>query len=128
MPCCIELNEKLDTKFTQQKQKNALILDNCTDHLHISNLDSIKLAFLPPNTIAACQPMDAGVIHCLKAHYRSDLARACLIAFEDKHEFSVDVKYGMELLKKSRSAVSISTIRNCFRKVGFVAPCDEGKF
>ena len=90
---------KLDRKFTQQKQKIALILDNCTAHPHISNLDSIKLVFLPPSTTAACQPMDAGVIHCLKAHYRSNLARACLIAFEDKREFSVNVKYGMELLK-----------------------------
>ena len=42
--------------------------------------------------------MDAGVIRCLKAHYRSNLARARLIAFEDKREFS-DVKYGMELLR-----------------------------
>ena len=119
---------KLDRKFTQQKRKIALILDNCTAHPHISNLDSIKLVFLPPNTTVACQPMDAGVIRCLKAHYRSNLARARLIAFEDKREFSVDAKYGMELLKKSWSAVSESTIRNCFRKVGFVAPRDEGKF
>ena len=43
--------------------------------------------------------MDAGVIRCLKAHYRTNLARARLIAFEDKCEFSMDVKYGMELLK-----------------------------
>ena len=57
------------------------------------------MMFLPPNTTATCQPMDAGVIHCHKAHYRSNLARACLVAFEDKCEFSVDVKYGMELLK-----------------------------
>ena len=54
--------QKLDRKFTRQKRKIALILDKCTAHPHISNLDSIKLVFLPPNTTATCQPMDAGVI------------------------------------------------------------------
>ena len=47
---------KLSRKFTQQKRKITLILDNCTAHPHNSNLDSIKLVFLPPNTTATCQP------------------------------------------------------------------------
>ena len=43
--------------------------------------------------------MNAGVIHCPKAHCRSNWLELVSIAFEDKREFSVDVKYGMELLK-----------------------------
>ena len=41
---------EMDTKFTKEKKKVALIIDNCPAHLSIDNLKSIELIFLPPNT------------------------------------------------------------------------------
>ena len=41
---------EMDTKFTKEKKKVTLIIDNCPAHPTIDNLKSIKLIFLPPNT------------------------------------------------------------------------------
>ena len=42
-------------------RKIVLIVDNCPCHPRIENLRNTKLMFLPPNTTAFTQPMDAGV-------------------------------------------------------------------
>ena len=57
-------------KFVSEKRKVALIIDNCKAHPIIDNLSNIKLVFLPPNTTSVSQPMDQGIIRCLKANYR----------------------------------------------------------
>lgn len=46
-----------------------LMVDNCTAHCKMT-LNNIKLVFLPPNTTSVLQPMDQGVIKCLKGYYR----------------------------------------------------------
>ena len=52
MDCVLfeEWIQEMDTKFTKEKKKVALIIDNCPAHLSIDNLKSIELIFLPPNT------------------------------------------------------------------------------
>ena len=46
---------EMDTKFTKEKKKVALIIDNCPAHPTIDNLKSIELIFLPPNTTSKLQ-------------------------------------------------------------------------
>ena len=62
---------QLDRKFSAANGKIALIIDNCTTHLHVEQLNSIELIFLPPNTISHTQPMDQSTIRALKAKYHS---------------------------------------------------------
>ena len=62
---------QLDRKFSAANGKIALITDNCTTHLHVEQLNSIELIFLPPNTISHTQPMDQSIIRALKAKYHS---------------------------------------------------------
>ena len=76
--------KKLDLQMRKRERKIALVLDNCTAHPSVSSLTNVKLVFLPPNTTAKTQPMDAGVIRCFKAHYRKNLAKMRLLAFEEK--------------------------------------------
>ena len=76
--------KKLDLQMRKRKRKIVLVLDNCTAHPNGSDLTNIKLVFLPPHTTAKTQPMDAGVIHCIKADYRKNLAKLRPIAFEEK--------------------------------------------
>ena len=57
-----EWMRQLDRKFSAANGKIALIIDNCTTHLHVEQLNSIELIFLPPNTISHTQPMDQGII------------------------------------------------------------------
>ena len=64
---------ELDVKFQKENRKIALIIDNCPAHPTIAYLSNVKLIFLPPNTTSVSQPMDQGVIKCLKAFYRRRL-------------------------------------------------------
>lgn len=49
-----------------------LFLDNAGSHPHLE-LSNVTLAFFPPNTTSILQPMDQGVIRCIKVHYRKHL-------------------------------------------------------
>ena len=101
-------------------RKIALVLDNCTAHPNVKGLTNVKLIFLPPNTTAKTQPMDGGVIRCLKAHYRSNLAKKRLVALEENIEdYKIDILTAMNFLSQAWGAVSYVTIQNCFRKVNF---------
>ena len=62
---------QLDRKFSAANRKIALIIDHCTAHPHVEQLNSIELIFLPPNTTSHTQPMGQGTIHALKTKYRS---------------------------------------------------------
>ena len=110
---------KLDINMKNNNRKIALDIDNCTAHLVMRGLTNVKLVFLLPNTTAKTQPMDVGVIRCLKAHYRKNLSEMCLLAFEGKKEFKADVLEAMKLLGQAWKSVSDTTIQNCFRKLCF---------
>ena len=62
-----------DRQLVQIKRNILLLVDNCSAHPHSIGVVNIKLHFLPPNTTSLMQPMDMGVIHNLKAFYRSRL-------------------------------------------------------
>ena len=52
-------------------QPALLILDNCPSHVAEGvSLSNTEILFLPPNTTAKIQPMDAGIIMSFKKHYR----------------------------------------------------------
>ena len=59
--------------------KAMLILDNCLAHPDVEQLTSrdgkIKAEFLPANVTPLIQPMDQGVLECLKRIYRQHLLR-----------------------------------------------------
>ena len=61
----------------------------------------------------------SGVIRCLKAHYRSNLAKERLVAWEENIDFKFDILTAMNFLSQAWGAVSHVTIQNCFRKVNF---------
>ena len=75
---------KLDQNFRLGEGKIAPLIDNCTTYLYISNLASIRLVFLTPNTTSILQPMDEDVIRSLKAHYREIVLHLlCRALFKD---------------------------------------------
>lgn len=104
-PLFEEYVKKLDKRMKKENRKVALVLDNCTAHPDIK-LENVSLVFLPPNVTSKCQPLDAGIIRCLKAKYRSEIAKLRLFAFENDSEFSVDVLQAMRMLKKAWDNVS----------------------
>jgi len=63
------------SKQVARRHKNEcvlLFLDNCPSHKTDGVvLSKVDIHFLPPNTTARIQPMDAGIISSFKRHYRS---------------------------------------------------------
>jgi hypothetical protein len=51
----------------QQKKSIPLFLDSATCHPHLQ-LSNVRLAWFPPNTTNVTQPIDLGVINCVKAN------------------------------------------------------------
>ena len=82
---------KIDQKMYASSRKIVLIVDNCPCDPQIENLRNTKLMFLPPNTTAFTQPMDAGVIRNFKYHYKLDLVRRRIAAIDNNQEFSINL-------------------------------------
>ena len=110
-------------KMKTQGRKVILFLDNATCHPHLS-LSHVKLAWFPANTTSITQPMDQGVIYCLKKHYRRRLIRrllACMQTVGSVTELakSITVLDAINFLSKAVQDVSSETVQKCFSKAGF---------
>lgn len=57
------------------KCKIVLMLDNCAAHPELLEKDNVVALFMPPNTTSLIQPMDQGVIHSFKCHYKGEFLR-----------------------------------------------------
>lgn len=63
-------------KFLIEKKlplKAVLLMDNCHAHLNTLRQGDIKTIFLPLNTTSFIQPIDQGMLKCLKINYRKKL-------------------------------------------------------
>ena len=114
-----ECIREIDTKFTKEKKKVALIIDNCPAHLTINNLKSIELIFLPRNTTSKLQPMDQEVIRSLKAYYKALALQRLVVAIDKGKDLPVfSILDAMKMLDLAWQKVKTSTIVNCFAKAG----------
>ena len=95
---------EMDTKFTKDKKKVALITDNCPAHLTIDNLKSIELIFLPPNTTSKLQSMYQGIIRSMKAYYKALALQKLVVAIDKGKDLPVflilDAMKMLDLVKK----------------------------
>ena len=108
---------ELDVKFEKENRKIALIIDNCPAHPTIGDLSNLKLIFLPPNTTSVSQPMDQGVIKCLKAFYRRRLVNLMIKYLEQGQDLpKISILHALQLLVASWNDVTKTTITNCFGK------------
>ncbi len=71
--------KNFDRSMRMQKRKVLLFLDNCSAHPEIT-LEHVEVKYFPPNTTSRCQPMDMGIIKCLKSHYKNEISRRRAIA------------------------------------------------
>ena len=76
----------LNMEMAEAGRHILLLMDNASSHmlpveaieqeeLKMIELSNIILLFLPANTTSVVQPLDAGIIHAFKAHYRTLLMR-----------------------------------------------------
>lgn len=63
--------DRKNFKKNQQKRNSSNV-----------SLTNIKLVYLPPNTTAHLQPMDAGVIHSFKTKYKHEFCKHLIRQFD----------------------------------------------
>lgn len=113
---------EFNAKMVRQNRKICLLLDNATSHPKIS-LSNINMIFLQPKTTASLQPLDQGIIHCFKMHYRKRVLLHLINQMGNAVNASqlsstincLDVIYW---LTEATKAIPKSCVANCFRKAG----------
>jgi hypothetical protein len=65
---------QLDRKLGAKNHKILLFIDHCVAYRNNTIfLRNIKVVFLPDNCISQLEPLDLGIIHAFKCHYRKEL-------------------------------------------------------
>jgi len=69
-----QLQNRLELHKIKKNQKNQK-----KPNIFLTN---IELIYLPPNTTAHLQPMDAGIIHSFKAKYKQEFCKHLIRQFD----------------------------------------------
>ena len=101
------------------RRKVLLLLDNFSGHgrpERLPDLCFVHVEFLPPNTTSKLQPMDAGIINCLKRRYRTAQYNRALDVLEDGGEniYNIDQLTAMKYPQKLWSEIPADVIEHCW--------------
>lgn len=103
--------------------KAVLVLDNAPTHYINTEIDGLKILFLPPNVTSLVQPMDQGVIAALKRKYRRRFMGQLLDNMELKNISllnavkSVNIKDVIYFIASSYEEISSDTLVKSWRKL-----------
>ena len=111
----------LDKQMKRKGRQILLLLDNASCH-SAGGLQTphVKIHFLPPNTTSHIQPLDAGVIHSFKSHYRKQLVRHYIHCAENDMPQIIDVRKALSMINHAWSQVTSTTISRCWNHVGIL--------
>ncbi|CAB4481133.1 unnamed protein product [Rhizophagus irregularis] len=115
-----------ESNQNQNKKKNQK--KNGKNKKMIPNLTNIKLIYLPPNTTAHLQPMDAGIIHSFKTKYKKEFCKHIIRQFDsgiDHIENKLNLKEAIDYIAEGWNNVTQKTIRNCWIKTGILPTYDD---
>lgn len=104
--------------------KAILVLDNAPTHpvVQCEDASSIQCLFLPPHVTSIIQPMDQGVIECLKRRYRKKLLLEILSRMETQKMGLIDalktinIKDVIYMVAQSFDEIPTSTLVKSWRK------------
>jgi hypothetical protein len=65
------------------------------------------------------QPLDLGIINCVKSKYRKALVQKIIAALQRKQQLKLNVLEALHLVAKAWSSVTSDTIEHCFSKAAF---------
>lgn len=115
---------QFNNRLLGENRKIILFLDNASCHPKLT-LSNIRLAWFPPNTTSITQPMDQGIISCVKLFYRNFLLQS-LIANPSHTNDNLDIFKNitpLEAIQWLGGAIELvkpEIIRACFIKTGFI--------
>jgi hypothetical protein len=113
----------VNAQMKKNNRKILLFLDNAPCHTINNDLSNVKVIFFPPNTTSKCQPLDQGIIHSFKCHYRQKLVKhiiAQCTAARTVDQITVTALDAIKWIDLSWKDVTETTIKNTFRAAGFV--------
>lgn len=109
-----------DRQMRLAKRKVILMVDNAASHSQGDlQLRNATLHFLPPNTTAHIQPMDAGIIKAFKAHYMKQLVQHYINRVEKDEDQSINLREALHMVKTAWDRV------NCYRHVQILPTPEE---
>jgi len=89
-----------------EKRGILLIIDNCSSHNCVPrHLEHVKVLFLPPNTTSILQPLDQGIIHAVKRHYRARVVRRMLCNIASERDINVNILEAMQMFSAAWRAL-----------------------
>ena len=103
-----------------QKCFISLLIDSFSGHSIAYKPQNIRLEFFRPNLTSHVQPLDAGIIRCVKAHYRRAVCKRAI----DKDEagesdlYTIDLLEAMMILREAWNEITSSTIQHCWKHAG----------
>jgi hypothetical protein len=106
----------------KQSRQVLLFLDNAPSHPVDIQLSNINIVFFPPNTTSVVQPLDQGVIHSFKCHYRRMVVKhiiAQCITADNVNQIIITALDAIQWINEAWNIVTTNTIRNCFSAAGF---------
>ncbi|XP_015785863.1 tigger transposable element-derived protein 6-like [Tetranychus urticae] len=109
-----------------ERKQIILVMDNFSAHkLDQDDFPLIKFHFLPPNTTSHLQPLDGGIINCLKKRYLTRLFNWILSKItsnEDITTFMKDLKLNKAIiwLIEAWQSIPETMIRNCWTHCGYM--------
>jgi hypothetical protein len=100
-----------------KNHKILLFSDQCAAHLknHIF-ISNIKVVFLPANYTTQPQPLNSGIIHAIKRHYRKQLIQKTAAMRNGRLLGCVVCS---DMIAKTWRLTTPTTMKNCFVKCGF---------
>lgn len=116
--------ETLNNDMRKQHRKIIIFVDNCTAHIN-PPLSNVRIEFLPANTTSKLQPLDQGIIKNFKLRYRNEIVSEFLACLDNNYSPKVTILTAIMISHKAWNNVTAQTIRNCFRKCGFVKTIDN---
>ncbi|KAF0718814.1 Aste57867_1471 [Aphanomyces stellatus] len=128
---------KFNDEMAGQDRKVLLLVDNAPSHKVVSEFSNVDVCFLPPNTTAFLQPLDAGIIAALKAMIKKRKVEHVLTKFDvlrrhhktlgttpSRKEVAdihvVDMETAVRWAKEAWDALSMSTLSNCWNHTRIV--------
>ena len=114
-----EYFEGFNKSMKSQNRVVTVIVDNAPCHPHIE-LSNVRFIFLPPNTTAGTQPMDAGIIKTFKHKYLHRILAYMIVLVSSQAEAlkTINMKHAVSWISSAWDEVTTETIVNCFRKTG----------
>ncbi|KAE9267028.1 hypothetical protein PR003_g31922 [Phytophthora rubi] len=117
----------VDQSMRDQHRRILTLVDNASSHCDEDVvLTNVRLARLPPNTTAKLQPLDQGIIYCLK---REELRKKMEFALEivdegDPNPYKVGILKGIEWCAEAWRGLPPETIQHCWLHSTLIAKSD----